>query len=104
MELILCEKPKVERDTARFLGIKEQHQEYIVCKDGTGGRWAIGCLFLRSFTPSPGLQRSNYFANQRWGASALGLARGNEHLSREVTLLRLGKVMPIRRLVPRGTP
>jgi hypothetical protein len=56
MELILCEKPKVGRDTARLLGIKEQHQEYIVCKDGTGGRWAIGCLFLRSFTP---LQGSN---------------------------------------------
>jgi hypothetical protein len=52
MELILCEKPKVGRDTARLLGIKEQHQEYIVCKDGTVGSWAIGCLFLRSFTPS----------------------------------------------------
>jgi hypothetical protein len=34
MELILCEKPKIGRDTARLLGIKEQHQEYIVCKDG----------------------------------------------------------------------
>jgi hypothetical protein len=56
MELILCEKPKVGRDTARLLGIKEQHQEYIVCKDGKVGSWAIGCLFLRSFTP---LQGSN---------------------------------------------
>jgi hypothetical protein len=39
-----------------LLGIKEQHQEYIVCKDGRVGSWAIGHLFLRSFTP---LQSSN---------------------------------------------
>jgi DNA topoisomerase III len=44
MDLILCEKPKVGRDTARLLGIKEQHQEYIVCKDGTVVTWAIGHL------------------------------------------------------------
>jgi hypothetical protein len=25
------------------LGIKEQHQEYIVCKDGKVGSWAIEC-------------------------------------------------------------
>jgi hypothetical protein len=83
MELILCEKPKVGRDTARLLGIKEQHQEYIVCKDGTVGSWGIGCLFLgllhRSRAPTVQL------------------------LCRALTLLRLGKVMPIRRLVPRGT-
>jgi len=30
MELILCEKPKVGRDTARLLGIQEQHREYII--------------------------------------------------------------------------
>jgi len=53
MELILCEKPKVGRDTARLLGIKEQHQEYIVCKDGKVGSWAIGHL-LDCKTTQPG--------------------------------------------------
>ena len=44
MKLILCEKPKVGRDTARLLGVKEQHQEFIVCRDGTVVTWAIGHL------------------------------------------------------------
>jgi DNA topoisomerase-3 len=44
MKLILCEKPKVGRDTARLLGVKEQHQEFIVCRDETVVTWAIGHL------------------------------------------------------------
>jgi len=44
MELILCEKPKVGRDTARLLGIQEQHREYIICNGGKVVTWAIGHL------------------------------------------------------------
>jgi DNA topoisomerase III len=44
MELILCEKPKVGRDTARLLGIGEQHREYILCNGGKVVTWAIGHL------------------------------------------------------------
>ena len=44
MELVLCEKPKVGRDTARLLGIQEQHREYIICSGGKVVTWAIGHL------------------------------------------------------------
>jgi DNA topoisomerase III len=44
MELILCEKPKVGRDTARLLGVQEQHREYILCNGGKAVTWAIGHL------------------------------------------------------------
>lgn len=44
-EVILCEKPKVGRDTARLLGIQESRDGYIVCRGGsTIVTWAIGHL------------------------------------------------------------
>ena len=44
MELILCEKPAVGRDTARLLGIQERREGYIVCNGGRVVTWAIGHL------------------------------------------------------------
>src|SRR4051812_48926720 len=42
-EVILCEKPKVGRDTARLLGIQEPRDGHIVCRGGaTIVTWAIG--------------------------------------------------------------
>jgi len=44
MDLILCEKPAVGRDTARLLGIQEKREGYIVCNGGKVVTWAIGHL------------------------------------------------------------
>ena len=44
MELIICEKPAVGRDTARLLGIQEKREGHFVCHGGKVVSWAIGHL------------------------------------------------------------